>query len=348
MEARIRKEDLSAFKTQAADIVVKKDLLPVLSFIKIQVEGDFATLTKSNNRAFIVKSIPNDSEDCEFLVDETILNNFLEACDTDFVNFSIDGLRIVLTSGRARMISPTEHARMYPKIDLSSATWEPLPKLLTVTAGIASKIILDTELMMNAQAHVFAGNNFIAGSDFSIAYYQPIADKLPQLILRKEVAACVGKMAACQYSYNESYDLFKDGETLFGFVKSELGFFDMSGAFKMDDLKEPHFSTNKNAILRFTNLCINSATKGSSATLKASGNDIIHFELVDSGVNLDIHLDVPVANSDGNADFKFSPHLLTTLLKVIPCDDVYFYPGKQRYYITDLDKTFLAVIMLII
>lgn len=349
MQARIRKEELLSFKAQSGHIIPKKDLQPILSFLKIQVDGDFATITKSNNREFIVKSVPNDSEDCEFLVDEDILYNFLELCESDYVNFAITPTmttsRIELSAGRARMISPTDQPHLYPTLDLSNENWIPISKLVAATAGICSKIIMDSETMMNAQAHFFVNSSFAAGSDFSIMYYQAIKEELPQLVLRREVAQCLSKMSVPQYSSNANYDLLKDDQTLFGFSKSDLGFFDMSKALT-EKLSVSDFSVNKNAMIRFCQSCV-SASKGiGSATLEMIEPNNLHLELVDSGNGLDIHLDVSVKGEKGT--FKFNPELMMKLLKVIPCDDVYFWPGDKRYYITDMDKTFVSVIMLII
>jgi hypothetical protein len=345
MQARIRKDELITFKAEASDIILGKESLPVLVFLRIQIEGDFATIIKSNMRSFIVKTIPNDSEDCLFLVHEQTLYDFLEAADTDFISFESIGTRILISSGRAKIYSPTEMPHIYPKIDIENSEWTLLPKTATSTAGICSKIILSTDLMVNAQSHVFIGKHFAAGADGSIGYYQAIAEQTPILCLRKEVAQCVSKMSNCQVSYNASYDLFKSGQTLFGFSKSEIGFFDaMGGLFKgkLDD-KWPQFSCSKNNILRFTNLCIARAPKANGATFEIKEENNLYLELIVPEENLDIHLDIQVKGKE--AKFKFNPTLLANLLKVVPSEDVFFYPGNHQYFISDLDRSYVAVIM---
>lgn len=347
MQARIRKEDLTAFRTQAADIIIsKKDVLPVLIFLKVKIDGDFATITKSNNRSFIIKTIPNDSEDCEFLVDEETLYNFLDLMDGDYVNFSLEGVRIVLTAGRAKMISGTDQPHLYPKIDLSNENWIPMTKLSIVTAGICSKLIMDGEIM-DAKSHVFAGNNSVSGTDANIGYYQHVNENLPNLVLRKEVAQCMSKMSSTHYGSNLSYDLFRDDQTLYGFSKSEYPFCDLGIFFtgvNGPNFNSGGFSTAKSNIARFCQSCVNSGNDILSAIFQMMPGGLLHLEMVDAANNLDIHKDIPI-KGESAVDFKFNPEQMNDLLKVIPSDDVFFWPGVKRYFITDKDRTFTAVIM---
>jgi len=345
MEARIRKEDLIAFKEQSADIVIKNDIQPVLQFLRVKVEGDFATITKNNNRAFIVKSIANDSDDCEFLIDEKTLYDFMNACEGEYITFKTSGLRIEISCGKARLFSPTEPPHLYPNIDTSNENWVQIPKLTSVSAGICAKLCLDPTVIFGATSHVFAAPDWVGGSDGSIAYFQTLSAASPKLILRREVAQSLSKMSTPQYAQTESYDLFKDGETLFGFVKSEVGFFDGYAGLFRGALEVPiSFSLNKGAMIKFTQLCTQRAPDATAgATFECSG-DTLSMKLVDSGASLDIHMEFPVVSTE-KCEFKFNPEKMTQLLKSLPCDDVYFYPGKQRYFITDKDKTFCSVIM---
>lgn len=347
MQVRIRKEELEAFKLEASDVVSSKDNQPVLQFLRIQVDGDFATITKSNDRAFVHKTIPNDSEDCTFLVDEATVYDFMNACDGDYIQFESNGTRILISSGRAKIFSPTEQAHLYPTIDLSNDNFVVLPKLACSTAGVCSKIVMNGELM-NAQSHVFLGNNFVCGADGNIGYFQNIDEVMPKLVLRKEVAVCVSKIPNCLYGFNTSWDLFKAGQTLFGFKKSELKFFDpIEGIFrgKLDTLTAD-FSVNKNQILKFTALCIARAPKTTAATFEVIEPNMLHMELCKNADEVDIHMDIPVKGINGS--FKFDPAVMTSILKAIPCDDIYFYEGQKLYFLTDLDKSFTSIIMAII
>lgn len=347
MEARIRKDDLVAFKIQATNIQQGDNNMPILNYIRIQVEGDFCYITKSNNKAFIIKSIPNDSEDCDFLVDENIFNSFVDYSTAEYVNFKIEGIRITLSDiNNKRQISPTESAKGFPFIDSSNEVWTILPKIALSAAGIASQIIFNGELM-NAQSHVFVGRGAVAGADGTIGYYQPIVDPLPEIVLRKEVAETIGKMSSCKYGTNISYDLFSDNDTLYGFVKSELGFFEMSKVFTgINSDAAPDFSVNKNEIIKFNDWCVKSIkTKGVPATMSVS-EGILKLEMMEAKLEINNHANIPVKGDKGV--FKYDPKSLTTLLKCLPIEDCYFYPGDHRYWITDLEQSFLSAIMLII
>ena len=90
MQARIKKAEIDAFKLQAS-FIVTNTTLPILGYIKFEVEGDYCRITKSNNEAFLVRTVSCDSEDCSFLVEETVLYSFADFSTSEYINFQDDG-----------------------------------------------------------------------------------------------------------------------------------------------------------------------------------------------------------------------------------------------------------------
>lgn len=342
-QIRIRKDELVSFKLQAANIKPNK-LLPILSFLRIEIDGDFCSITKSNGQSFLVKTIPNDSEDCTFLVDENILNNYLEYVETEYIEFDVESTRITLraTGSRSGNVSPTDDSRGYPVIDVSSNEWVSLPKLVLVSAGICSNIIFDGEIA-GPKSYVFIGRGFVAGCDSYIGYCQPISEAIPELVLRKDVAVCMSKMNSCSVSSNSSYDLFKEGSSLYGFIKSDQPFFELQPIFGMN-WEGDMFNVNRNNIVKFNEMCIRSAFSKSIAANFTAEDNSLFLKMVDD--KQDIHDYIWIKGTKGF--FKFDPQIMNNLLKILPSDDCYFYQGTNRYYITDIDTTFTAVIMGII
>jgi len=346
MQARIRKSEIVSFKEQSGTINTSKVSLPILKFLKIDIEGDFCSITKSNHESFIIKTFGNDSEDCSFLVSEDTLYHFVNYCDSEYINFLIDGTRIVLSGGHSSKVSsPTDSAKIYPSIDTANNAWISLPKLSLTSAGLASQIIFDGEIA-GPKSYVFFGNGNVAGSDGSIGFLQPIKDHLPNLSLRRDVAQVVCKMTSCQHGSNESFDLFKENDTLYGFRKSEQPFFDLSPIFsRPEEGIDPDFVINKGLFSKWNTWVINtSGTKGKAAHFKCEDNRLI-LQMIDADNGLDFH-DI-LHCKGGKGVFDFDPALMNKIIDICPCEELFFYPGKNRYYITDAEKTFISAIMLI-
>jgi hypothetical protein len=349
MNARIRKEELQAFKTYASQIKKNTDQ-PITDYLKIEVVGDFVSVMKTNYKSFAIQTTPNDSEDCSFLVDENILFNFVELSESEFVNFTITGIRITIYDDRHKAVSQTESVTLYPKLDFTNKEWVSVPKYVLDAIGICAQIVFDDEIS-GIKNSVLVGDKHVAGSDGSVGYWQQFKEDLPTLVLRKDVAMSVSKLNGCEISSNESYDLFKDGNVLFGFSKSEVKYMHMVPFFLVPDEKLS-FYLNKSSLVKWNTFCINSCkSKVLTATFKAK-DFRLDLELVDSKYERDNNSYLDIVN--GSGEFRFNPMTLNTLLKVLPTEQIHFYPSTRivngnvdRYYITDASKTFMSAIMLI-
>lgn len=343
MQARLKRADIEAFKTNASQIP-KHDDNPILQFIRVVIEGDFATLTKSNLESFIIHTINNDSEDCSFLVDEKILFEFVQLSSSEYINFSVEKTRILIYDDRNHSESQTERAEMFPQIDLSNEEWTPISKPALVAIGIAAEIVFGDEIsgMRNT---VFVGEGYVAGSDATIGFKQAFKEPLPKLSLRKKVAMAISKLNKAEHSFNKSFDLFKDNHVLFGFRKAEVNWFDLAKPFGEPTNNAPDFILNKNLIVKWNTFCINSCkSKFLTAKWKAVDNRL-DLVLIDEKYEISNKTHFDIIN--GNGEFVYSPETLNQLLKVLPCDTVYFYSGPFRVFVTDIDRSFTAAIMLI-
>jgi hypothetical protein len=347
MKARIKKEDLVSFKIHASSIKRNPDLA-VLDHLKIEIIGDYVSIMKSNLRSFAIQTTPNDSEDGSFLVDENVLFNFIELSDSDYINFDVSGVRVIIYDERNKATSKTEPVTIYPKPDVTNKEWQPINKLVLEAIGIAAQIVFDDEIQ-GMKNSVFIGEGAVAGSDGSIAFWRMFKkeeqEHLPRLVLRKEVAMSVSKLNGCEISENASYNLFKSGSVLFGFSKTEVPFVNLPPVFG-NPTGTLSFNIFKSALIKWNTFCINTfKSKVLSAEFTAEATKL-NLELVDAnyGRESKSHIDIV----EGSGYFKFNPSTLNMLLKVLPSDNIYFYPGPNRYYITDNDKSFMSAIMLII
>lgn|ERR1044072_1097227 len=362
MKARIKKTDLVAFKIHASQISKSKEL-PILDYLKIEVIGDFVSITKTNLIAFAIQTTANDSEDCCFLVDENILFNFVELSDSEYINFVVTGLRVKISDDRHNTSSQTESTNIYPKFELKDNKWVELDDSVLTAVGICAQIVFDDELT-GLKNSVFIGDDAVAGSDATIGYWQKFNKELPKMVLRKNVAYSVSKLKSCSHSDNGQYNLFKSGDVLFGFSKSEVPY-----TYLLPFFKEPKpdakasFYIHKQLLIKWNTFCINTCKSKSLTATFSANQHRLDLELIESKSeqNNSSYFDIV----DGSGDFRFNPSTLNMLLKVLPIDHIHFYPSEtyvlngsvvpketpgarvDRYYITDKDKTFMSAIMLI-
>jgi len=342
MQARIKRADIEAFKTNASQIPKHEDN-PILQFIKVTIEGDFATLIKSNLDSFVVHTISNDSEDCSFLVDEKILFEFVELSSSEYIYFSIEENRIRIYDERYNTKSPTERAELFAQIDSNSGEWTHIPKTALTAIGIVAEIVFGDEIS-GVRNTIFVGDGHVSGSDATIGYYQKFSETLPKLSLRKKVAISIAKMPKAEHSSNSSFDLFRDNHVLFGFRKSEINWFDLSKPFGSIS-NDADFILNKHLLIKWNTYCINSCkSKSLTSEWKANGNrlDLI---LLDKGYSIDNDAYFDILN--GSGEFVYNPETMNQILKVLPGDTIYFHSGQNRMYMTDLDRSYTAAIMLI-
>jgi hypothetical protein len=342
MQARIKRADIEAFKTNASAIP-RHDDNPILQFLKITVEGDFATLTKLNFESFVIHTIPNDSEDCSFLVDEKILFEFIQLPVGEYVNFNIEKNRILIYDERYHSESPTERPELYLGIDTSNNEWTPIPKAALTAIGIAAEIVFGDEIQ-GARNTVFVGDGWVAGSDATIGYKQAFKEPLPKLCLRKKVATAISKLSKAEHSFNTTFDLFRDNHVLLGFRKSEIRWMELAKVFGEPD-PDPDFILNKHNLIKWNTFCINSCkSKFLTSKWVAEGNRLNLVQLDEKyEISNRTHFDI----IDGSGEFVYNPETFNQLLKVLPADTLYFHSGPFRIFLTDMDRSFVAAIMLI-
>lgn len=344
MKSRIKRNDLEVFFKYAASISKSDIENPILGFIKIEVAGDNVEISKTNMQSFLVHSAISDSEDCSFLVDENILSNFVELSSGEYIYFSIDALRITIYDDRHTTESPTDRPIMFPSINkMHLGEWVELPKKIFTAIGICGKLVFDDEIS-GVRNSVFVGENHVSGSDATVGYLQKFEEELPKIVLRRKVAAEVCKLDGCMHAMNESFDLFKKGDTLFGFRKSEVKWYDLRPIFKEID-KPESFTIHKNALIKWNKYCINSCK--SKVLISSWSADLIRLNLTLCDEKYEIVNKSYIDITNGTGTFKFNPIIINNLLEALPCDQVHFYPGENRYYITDEQKTFMSVITLI-
>lgn len=345
----LRTKEIIDFKIDSSKIM-KDEFHPIASFLKIDFKNNYCVITKNGLHDFIVKSVPCESNisDGSILINEDKLINIAENTMADIIEIKIKGEKILFKSGNNKGEINTGDVSLFHSNDEPTAGWTPIFAQTLVALESAVNFIEmenDKGTSMPQCIHVFIKDKSMIGCDGNISFYKELYDPAPQLILRRDIIMAIKDMPGASYSFNSSYDFFKSENIIFGFSKTECPFFDMSQFGRIEQPENLSFILNKDELIKFNNFCINSSKSKlvtSYFDCKSSNELRLFYTDPDTGV---YNYDTTINVINGSGSFAYRPQHMNRLLRSIPATICYFYKGKNKYYITDETKSFVALIM---
>lgn len=331
---KIKVSELKQFKGNSS-FIKQTNILPVLGYLKF----DDGCITKSNMGCFLVQEVDGVNE--SFLVDEKILMNFMDCTSAPEIEIKLKDKRVLITDGNTKVFSPTEDIINFPKHESEFVDGVVLSNKTLMDISIASNFIISDPLMP-FRSHVFVGRKHVAGSNSFIAYIAKSEDEVPEIILSKDTAMAVGKLPIASFSQTDRWHLFKTDKAMYGFIKPEINFFDVS-QYGVFDRTLPSFEIDKTDMIRFNDMCISSSpSKDLTASFKINDGNI-KLEMQDIDYEISITKDIPV-NGSMEGTFIFIPANINQLLKNIPDTNLTFTHSKPMFYIT-AGEEFTTLIM---
>lgn len=342
---KLRTKDILDFMADSSK-VKPNEIFPILQYLKIEFKDNYCCLTKNGLNSFVKKNIPADCSalDGTILIDEKKLFNIAES-GADNVEIEVAGDRLKVRSGSYKATLATDDLAKFPANDAVPAEWSKLFVEALTAIGLGTSFIEDfSEKSNHMKSHVFCKDKSIVACDGAIAIYKQLTDPIPQMVLRKEVALAICTLQGAEYASNDSYDFFRSENILYAFSKSESKFYDLTPFGKMET-EDKSFVINKDELVKFNNICIKSSTSKivtSKFTCKSPTELELIFQDPDSGMD-DLLGTVEVQDATG--EFKYNPGVMNQLLRSVQPTILYFYPGKNKYYITDETRSFISLIM---
>lgn len=333
-------KSLKFFKTKAVKVPSSK-VMPICSYLLFDFKDGRCSITKNNSKAFVSETFDANGEG-KFLVDEKSVFDFIDYNKGDILTILPGDKIIKLSCGTAIGDSPTDDPELFPKHELPEGDGVNLTPAVISEIKTAAKLIIEEEIA-TPRSYVFVGKGLISGSDAIIAYYSK-TDTPVELVLRKEVVDAIPDTGA-NYHSNASYDFFVAGDAIIGFVKTVFPFVDMTRFSVYNSSKG--FAISKSELITFNDWAVGSSpNKGVISTWKIEKNEMSlesRDVLVNKGVSRKIEYS---GKADGS--FSFRAESMSKLLKNLPGDHLFFYQEQDKYYITDVDKSFTSLIMRIV
>lgn len=329
---KVKTADLKRFKSNAS-FIKTNNILPILGYLRFQG----TRLTKTNLHNFYEQEMEFKEE---MLVDENILYNFLNNTKEEVIDISIKGDRIIISDGKSKVFAPVEALENFPNMPEPDTAPITIPNEVFYAIHYASNFCEYMELE-DHRAHVFVGTNAVAATNNFIGYYEKFKDKLPEMVLLKDIAVILGKFESASFMENEKHIFFDLGASRYSFIKPYFKYSDISRIFGYDKKLES-FKVDKTEIVSFTDLCVGSVrAKGLLATMSIK-NKKLNLSMVDAGVNVEVNRVVDI-KGEMTSEFNFNPELMGTLLKNVPDTDLTFYRNEKSYAITG-ESGFVSII----
>lgn len=324
--------DIRSFKKNSSHIK-SKGILPIYGYIKFEN----GTITKASAGEFVVQE---SSFSGSFLVEERILFNFIEYTHAPEIIFVADGRKVTLSDGSQKTVSNQEEITLFPKIDQPPKETVSLTDTILKLFGSAAKYTQEKEDDLR-KSHIFIGGDTILATDGFIAFYRKIDRELPKTAISRYVAESVSTIDPADFSQNENKLFFKTDKVIYGFLKTEATYIDLSGFFKY--VKKDSFEASKSDLISFNEMCLSM----SKIKICHPYLEIINGKLLMSAVNSDYGVDnekeIEVIGEIGDK-FQYDATTFNRLLKTAPDDELTFSRVKGMMYITG-DSGFTSLIM---
>lgn len=326
----LKTADLRTF-ARAAGNIRTGSIIPVQAFILFE----HGTVTKVNESQFVQLETAFDG--C-LLVDEKLLFSFLKATDAEEITLVHSGKTITISDGTRSVKAPTGDPQDFSRPPMPLGEVFRLPADVIKAIGTCSKFV--TIDAMPVKCHVYVGQKAVAGADGEIGYCQEFMDDLPELVLSKSEASLIGGMTECRFSENSHWHFFRDGQLLYGQVKSEALWVELCAKFQAGR----DFEVPRQPLADFTDLAVN-VTAGTLLVGTMTGHaGSIRLHAEDRDFNINVEQEIPYDGGDF-PQFGFGPSRLQRLVRAVPAESYVFAKGQGMYYLRSGNVTTLIMEM---
>lgn len=306
----------------------QNNVLPILSYLKF----DDGYITKNNLESFVTMEADFKGK-C--LIDEKILMSVVNSTSEDVIEISVKDKSVIISYGAKKTVSPTDDMINFPANDEAKCKEIELSPEIIKAVKIASNFTVERENVPFTSC-VFIGNGIVAASTGFVAYAEKASKKLPEIVVERNAAAAIKNFESVSYSENDSYRFYTNHIFKFGFIKTDVKFYDMRPFSVLPKDVEEKNSINKKELLEFCDICVSSSGgRPISANLKGKMLTMVD---ADYGINHEHPISVELP------EFNFNPSIMSKMLKSLPNEEIILIRSKDRYYVTG-ESGYVALIM---
>lgn len=374
----IATSELREFKKRASNIR-PTGTLPILEFLKLETNGDLATLTVNNLKAFVVHEVEltNGRGLDTILIEQKPFYNFLDRAEGDFITFTmseknVDNKKVLIvhfTDGVNKGYCQSEDPINYPIPQTERKKDDEVMVLnsdVLVSLSLA-RTCVDLNLDLNAwvncvhlQHHPAKKESVVFSCNMAISYIKKFQEPLPELVMFPNDIAIIADFSEVMYRSVENYYVFETGKTTYGFVKNVHKTPDYNVLLEdFTDEKTTSFVVAKKSIINYCEL-VNGMNPSSASLayvfITDDGENQVKLDFENIDYNTGNERILTTKNKTKTIHpFTFVPKQMLAVIKGLPYDELTLNisrmvkaNGMQKvvcYVTSEEDKGFIGLVI---
>lgn len=352
---KIAIKDLVEFIKRSAP-VKPKNILPILSFIKLEWKNSNATLTKTALDSFIVHELKVKSKkEGVMLLDTKILSSAVANAVSDELMFEIsDGGDIVIHDGKRITKFAEEDATAFPKIpehetdDKITFSQDVLEAITLASYAIEEKVPQEWMKFVNTYSKGKKEGSYIVGTNPFAMYFKKFKEQLPVISLCDEAISVVRSYESAIYFSAGNYDFFDVGNSLYGFIKTTFKVADISMI--VDNYNDKiNFKMGRKEMLAYCtyvkSICPNTLGVNPFIAIEDFGKNKIMLRFSSAEYRISYDEDFEVEKNATLTRCWFNATHMIELIKALPFDQLLFSFAHGNIYLkTEDDKDFTGLV----
>jgi hypothetical protein len=310
-----------------ASHIKSNGILPIHSYIKFGC----GAICKNTGTAFVNYNLVEANE--EILVDENDLFSLVNQTAASVVSISIKKGKVELWDGRDKIVSQTVKYTLFGNpVPASKERIELSPEFIDAVEKASHFSQLAKDLPTH-YGYVHVGEKTVCSGDGIIAFHCPVEENM-KIVIDSRVAQTISKHNILSFGESDNSYYFYSEDAVFGFSKSEVGWFDIRRIFAQS--REYAFTLEASDPTSFNSLS-RQLSKTALVTISAG-----KIEMNDS--ELDKYHERPLDNVKIQEPFNYNPDRMNALIEGLGLEELDFSDSKPAYYVSSKDTRATAII----
>jgi hypothetical protein len=322
----IKVNDLRKYQKLSSH-VKGSNIIPIHRYLRF---GDGA-ICKNVNTSFIRYLLPDANE--YLLVDENDLYSLLAVTNSSTISITAKKNKIELNDGRDKILVQSPDFKDFQLPEMPEAKGTEVSADFMEAVYKASRFAQFIKDMPSYYGYVHIGENTVCSGDGIIAFHCPVEEDV-KMVLDHKIAQIIAKYDIHTFQSSENYYYLHNTESVFGFAKPVIGWFDIRRLFQQK--RDYSFTLDASDLTSFNSLSLQ-LSKMAQVTI-SNGK----FEMDDS--ILDKHHEREVANVKVPAPFTYNPERMNAIINGLDVEALDFSDSKPAYYISSKDTKGTAII----
>jgi DNA polymerase III sliding clamp (beta) subunit (PCNA family) len=339
---KLNKANLQDFQRLTSSMP-KNTVMPILGCVKLENATGFVKITKSNLGTTVVAGIKAevDSDFAPILLDEKILFGFLAETKFDSIVITAEGNEVQISDTITRIKLTTEDASNFPQTPQANGDVVVISREIVDAFDTAKNFVNDSETAGNYQ-FVHCKDNFIAAFNSHFFYLNNKFEKLPEIMLNKEMCDVVcASQSSMKFQNSGNHYFFTSTGIQYIFTKIEGKI--PAVASVLDRLKLPgkEFTIPKVDLVSFCNVAnMISETAVSSCSMTPNG-PFADLKINDTNYSRNGERNIPISGTFD--EFTFNARIIINPLKNVPLDTFNAKTNSNCMIITGKDEYFCFI-----